>query len=90
MPVLADAHDAGGETLTLVLSNASGATIADAEGTGTITNDGPLPEAWIARFGRTVTDQVVDAVEARLGATRAAGLEARHHPPVGRAERLSA
>ena len=33
---------------------------------GTIANDDPVPEAWLARFGRTVTGQVLDAVEARL------------------------
>jgi len=35
-PVLEDAHDEGGETLRLRLSNASGAAVSDAEGTGTI------------------------------------------------------
>ncbi|MCY4141081.1 MAG: fibronectin type III domain-containing protein [Rhodobacteraceae bacterium] len=33
-------------------------------------------KAWLARFGRTVTDQVVEAVTARLAATRSAGVEA--------------
>ena len=36
VPVLDDAHDEGEETLTLTLSNASGARIADATATGTI------------------------------------------------------
>ena len=49
-----------------MLSNASGAYIADATGVGTITNSGPLQEAWLARFGRTVGNQAVDAVGARL------------------------
>ena len=35
-----------------------------------------MPAAWLARFGRTVTDQVLDAVEARLSAPRAAGARA--------------
>ena len=75
VPVLADDHDEGSETLTLRLSNAEGASIADGEATGTITNDGAIPEAWLARFGRTVTGQVLDAVEARLAAPRQAGAE---------------
>ena len=38
VPVLDDAHDEGEETLTLRLSNATGAVIADGEATGTIKN----------------------------------------------------
>ena len=76
VPVLVDDVDEGSETLTLTLSNAQGATIADGEATGTITNNGPIPEAWLARFGRTVTGQVLDAVESRLNAPRLAGAEA--------------
>ena len=52
--VLDDAHDDGGETLNLVLSNVTGATIADGTGTGTIENSDAMPQAWAARFGRTV------------------------------------
>ena len=77
VPVLPDPHDDGGETLTLTLSNASGARIADGEATGTITNDGPMPKAWIARFGRTVADQVIGAVESRMQAPRTPGTEVR-------------
>ena len=73
VPVLDDAHDEGEETMTLVLSNATGASIDDGEGTGTIVNNDAIPKAWIARFGRTVTGQVLDAVEARLAAPREAG-----------------
>ena len=76
VPVLDDDTDEGSETLTLRLSNASGASIADGEATGTITNDGAIPEAWLARFGRTVTGQVLDAVAARLDAPRQAGAQA--------------
>ena len=71
--VLDDAHDEGEETMTLVLSNPEGALIDDGEGTGTIVNSDAIPKAWIARFGRTVTGQVLDAVEARLAAPREAG-----------------
>ena len=66
VPVLADAQDDGGETLTLTLSTPSGARITDGTATGTITNDGPIPQAWISRFGRTVAHQVLDAVDARM------------------------
>ncbi|MYD93785.1 MAG: hypothetical protein F4Y02_08845, partial [Chloroflexi bacterium] len=76
VPVLDDAHDEGEETMTLTLSNAQGATIDDGVATGTIENSDPIPEAWLARFGRTVTGQVLDAVEARLTAPRAAGAQA--------------
>ena len=76
VPVLDDDIDEGSETLTLRLSNPQGAIIANGEGTGIITNDDPNPEAWLARFGRTVTGQVLDAVEARLAAPRTPGAEA--------------
>ena len=46
--VLDDAHDDTEETLTLTLSNASGALIRDAEATGTIVNSDPIPKAWLA------------------------------------------
>ena len=68
--VLDDAHDEGEETLTLELSNASGARIRDAAATGTIVNSDPLPRAWLARFGRTAAGHVLDAVGERLAGTR--------------------
>ena len=74
--VLPDAHDEGAETMSLTIRNAAGAVIADAEGVGTIRNDGPIPAAWNARFGRTVADQVLEAVEGRIEAPRQAGAEA--------------
>ena len=73
--VLQDDHDEGSETMTLTLSNASGATVADGTATGTISNTGPIPQAWIARFGRTVADQVLEAVEGRMRAGRQPGTE---------------
>ena len=76
VPVLDDTLDEGEETLTLRLSNAQGATIADGVATGTIANDDPIPEAWLARFGRTVTGQMLDAVEGRLTASRTPGVHA--------------
>ena len=66
--VLDDAHDEGEETLTLRLTNATGAVIADGEATGTIENSDPLQRAWLARFGRTAATHVTDAVGERLRA----------------------
>ena len=73
VPVLDDAHDDGGETLTLTLSNASGARIRDGEATGTIENSDAIPKAWLARFGRTVADHVVDAIGERLEGSSGGG-----------------
>ena len=64
--VLDDAHDEGEETLTLRLSAATGAVIADGEATGTIKNTDHMPAAWLARFGRTAATHVTDAVGDRL------------------------
>ena len=36
-------------------------------------NDGPLPKAWLARFGRTVAEQAIEAVETRFDTWREAG-----------------
>ncbi len=66
VPVLEDAHPDGGETLELVLSNATSATITDGTGTGTIKNAATIPRAWSARFGRTIGTHITDAVSARL------------------------
>ena len=71
VPVLDDVIDEGEETFTLRLSNATGARIADAEATGTVSNGDPLQKMWLSRFGRTVADHVVDAVAGRLSAPRA-------------------
>ena len=77
VPVLDDEHDENEETLTLTLSNPSGAWIEDGEATGTIENSDPMPKAWLARFGRTVSEQVLEAVSDRLSAPREAGFRAR-------------
>ena len=71
--MLDDAHDDTDETLTLTLSNAAGARIRDGEATGTIENSDPIPQAWLARFGRTVADHVVDAVAERLTGSSGGG-----------------
>ena len=77
VPVLDDSHDEGHETLVLRLSNVQGARRGDLEATGTIENIDPMPRAWLARFGRTLAEQVVDAVGARLAAPRGGGAQAR-------------
>ena len=77
VPVLEDSHDDGEETFTLRLSNATGARIGDGEATGTIGNADPMPRAWLARFGRTLAEQVVAGVQARLEAPRGGGAHAR-------------
>ena len=56
--VLPDDHNEGSETMTLTLSRPFGAALLDATATGTISNTGPMPAAWLARFGRTVAEQV--------------------------------
>ena len=77
VPVLDDAKDEGHqETMTLTLSNASNARIADGTATGTIENSDPLQQAWIARFGRTVASEIVDGITDRL-ATTGGGSEVR-------------
>ena len=65
--LLSDSVDEGNETFVLNLSNASGAKIADSQGTGTISNSDPMPKAWISRFGRTVGNQAMDAISAQMG-----------------------
>ena len=67
VPVLNDAHDEGSETLALALSAPFGAEVADGTATGTIVNTGPMPQAWITRFGRTVGLQALEAIGDRIG-----------------------
>ena len=63
VPVLDDAHDEDTETLTLTLSNATGAAIDDGTATGRIINTDPMPKAWMARFGRTASDHVIQVID---------------------------
>ena len=81
-----DNIDDTNETVTVEISDArmilnrngrsrAVAIAAPSRVSGTIYNSDPLPREWIARFGRTVADQVLDAVDARLRATRSAGVE---------------
>ena len=77
VPVLDDDHDEVEETFSLTLSNPSGggAYLKDSEAVGTIANTDAMPLAWLARFGRTVAEQVIEAVERRFSASRSAGAE---------------
>ena len=62
-----DSHDEGSETFQVeLLAPQGGATIADGVGVMTIVNSDPLPAAWHLRFGRTVSQQVVDALQDRF------------------------
>ncbi len=63
---LDDEFDEGSETMELRLSDGVNGKLTDPAGTGTITNDDPLPTAWLARFGRTVGEHVMGAIDARL------------------------
>ena len=86
VPLLNDAHDDDGETLTLTLSNPrppETVRLGDAVATGTIRNADPLQKAWLARFGRTVAGQLADALEGRF----ATGADAASHMTVA-GERL--
>ena len=68
IPIHDDAHDEGAETFQLVLSSPQEARIADAVGVGTIVNTDVMPAAWLSRLGRTVSQQVVDALQGRFAA----------------------
>ena len=68
-----DSIDDDGETVKVKISNAhvcgdpsQTVSITRAEAVGTIRNSDHMPKAWIARFGRTVAEQVLDAVGARV------------------------
>ena len=77
--VLKDSHDEGDETMTMTLSNprpSSRLRLQDATAPGRIINSDPMPKAWIGRFGRTVADRVLDAVDHRMQAKPAPGVEA--------------
>ena len=77
--MLDDAVDEGEETFALVLSNPSGVKIGDGRATGTIENSDPVQRQWLARFGRTVASQVVDAVADRLEGSRGSHLTIAGH-----------
>ena len=71
VPVLNDAHDDGGETVTLTLSNPAPSEyvrISDATATGTITNTDPMPKAWLAALrAQKAAGHLADAIAGLLG-----------------------
>ena len=76
--VLPGEQNEGNETMNLELSTpqGGGAVIGDGEGVGTILNgmeEIPMQEQ-IARLGRTVAEQVLDAVDTRMGSAPTPGL----------------
>ena len=79
VPVLDDSVDEGKEIMRLKLSNPKGAYLrgVHAKARGIITNNDPLPGAWLSRFGRTVAGHHVAAIRDRLAADRSPGLSAR-------------
>ena len=82
--IIDDSVNDDGETVKVKISNAhlcddasQTLSITDAEATGTIRNSDPLPQALMARFGRTAAVHVVEHVEERLAAPREVGVEAQ-------------
>ena len=77
--VLADSHDEGAEVIKLRVEGRNpkpDGEIPDSEYvTFTINNDGPMPAAWLARFGRTVAEQALDGIAGRLAAQRTPGMQ---------------
>ena len=77
-----DSHDEDPETFQVEIFDAfmyrSGkkvpVSIADGVAVGTIINSDPMPAAWLGRFGRTVSHQVVEVIQDRFTATTQAGL----------------
>ncbi len=66
-----DSHNDNGERLILGFTQTGGdGTAVVNEGSITITNDGPLPREWMARFGHGVASETVGAVSRRVGASR--------------------
>ena len=64
-----DSHDEDPETFEVVLTNpTNGAVIGDGVGVVTIVNSDPMPAAWLGRFGRTVSHQVVEGIQDRFTA----------------------
>ena len=82
--IIDDSENDDGETVKVKISNArlcddasQTVSITTAEATGTIRNSDPLPQALMARFGRTAAVHVVEHVEERLAAPREVGIEAQ-------------
>ena len=73
-----DDEEEGDEVFTVRLSDARNATLADREGTATITDDDQsaqepgdeVPPEWLEHFGRTAASHVVDALDERMRCAR--------------------
>ncbi|MDE0524434.1 MAG: hypothetical protein OXH79_21020, partial [Boseongicola sp.] len=50
--------------------------VADSGATEAVANDDQMPTAWLSRFGRTVAEQALDGVAARIATPRMPGLDA--------------
>ena len=73
VPVLVDTHDEDAETMTLTLASPSPSDyVRIADGTATGDDHQHRPGAWLARFGRTVGSQVLEAVSTRFDGSSAA------------------
>ena len=77
--VIDDVIDEADETVVLRLSSLVGADFPEGkltlDGTGTIINDDFLPQGWLARFGRTVTEQVLEGIASRVAEEHYPGVE---------------
>ena len=78
--VYGDYVDEGDETFKVELrdpraDDRSEIAIGDGVAIGTIKNDGPLPAAWLARFGRTVAEATLDGISDRMAADRTPGVQ---------------
>ena len=78
--IIDDSVNDDGETVKVKISNArlcndasQTLSITRAEATGTIRNSDPLPQALMARFGRTAAVHVVEQVQERIEARRETG-----------------
>ena len=72
-----DAHDEGLEEFSVRVWPAS-ADVTPKNGvivTVEITNDDPMPAAYLARFGRTVAEQALDGIAGRMAASRTPGMQ---------------
>ena len=68
-----DSHDEGREHFTVVLTDVTGAIIADELAVGTIVNSDPMPAAWLGRFGRAVAEQAIEGITERIEAAGTPG-----------------
>ena len=70
IPIIDDGHNEGEETFKIILYSDEGLRLArqgdNNEAIGTIKNSDRLPNAWLSRFGRTVSMHTLEAIEARL------------------------